>query len=438
MTTRRNTVTNRRKLLVLAFGALAFAALLIWLGVAFLPPMPPRTVAMAIYPEGSDNAELVKRYQEILARDGVELKAVPSLGAVESLARLRDAKSGTSIALIPGGIATEQDSSELVSLGTMFYRALWIFTRGHLPQRHGPLRGLRVSIGPEGSSSHALGLKLLGREGTIDRNSTTLLSFTPAESAQKLIHAEIDVAIILDAWESPAVQQLLNDRDVKLESIQRADAFVALYPYLNKLVLPAGVVDMAEPRPPTDVLLIATKCSLVVRKDLHPAIQYLLLEAAAEIHSTPGMFHAAGQFPAAESIDLPLSPYARDFYKTGPPFLQRHLPFWLAVFLRQALILLIPLVAILLPLFRFAPATYDWLEKRRVYRLYSELRRIEDEIFFAVPNRTQKDHIERLDRLEERASRLSVPIPFKPHVYALRLYIDMVRREAEKLNSPQN
>jgi hypothetical protein len=99
------------------------------------------------------------------------------------------------------------------------------------------------------------------------------------------------------------------------EHFQR-DAFAALYPYLNKLVLPAGVIDMAEPRPSKDVLLIASKSSLVAR-DLHPAIQYLLLQAADEIHSMPGMFHAADQFPAPESIDLPLSLHAREFYKTG-------------------------------------------------------------------------------------------------------------------------
>jgi TRAP-type uncharacterized transport system substrate-binding protein len=186
----------------------------------------------------------------------------------------------------------------------------------------------------------------------IDQKSAILLSLTPSESAHKLIHGEIDVAIFLDAWESPAVQQLLAAKDVNLESISRADAFVTLYPHLAKLVLPAGVVDMAEPRPPTDVLLIAPKASLVVRKDLHPAIQYLLLEAADEIHSEPGVFHTADQFPAAESIDLPLSPYAREFYKTGPPFLQRHLPFWLAVLVAEALVLFIPLFY---PLFRFAP-----------------------------------------------------------------------------------
>ena len=58
-------------------------------------------------------------------------------------------------------------------------------------------------------------------------------------------------------------------------------------------------------------------------------------------------------------------------------------------------------------------------------------------MFFAAPDRTQKDFIERLDRLKDRASRLSVPTAFKPHVYALRVYIDLVRREAEKSITPQ-
>ena len=269
-----------------------------------------------------------------------------------------------------------------------------------------------------------------------DEKSATLVSLTPLESAQKLIHGEIDVAIFLDAWESPAVQQLLETKSVNLVSIPRADAFVALYPYLNKLVLPAGVINMDQPWPPRDVTLIASKSNLVVRRDLHPAIQYMLLEAADEIHSKPGMFHAADQFPAPESIDLPLSPYAREFYKTGTPFLLRHLPFWLAVLLAQPLLLLIPLFVILFPLLRLAPTIYDWLERTRVYRLYSELKGLEDEMFHATPGTNRKDLIERLDQLEDRASHLSVPTPFKPLVYGLRMHIEVVRHMAQKAISP--
>jgi len=422
---------------IVVFSLVVLVALSTRMAFVLLRPVPPRLVAMAMYPEGSLNAELVKRYREVLARNGIDMKLVPSAGAVESIARLRDAKSGISIAIVPGGITNEHDSPELASLGTLFYQPLWVFSRGRPLQSHKHLHGLRISVGPEGSSSHAICLRLLARVGMIDPKSAVLLSLTPSESAQKLIQGEIDVAIFLDAWESPAVQQLLSSQDINLESISRADAFVALYPNLNKLVLPAGVVDMDEPRPPTDVLLIAPKASLVVRKDLHPAIQYLLLEAADEIHSEPGMFHTADQFPAAEAIDLPLSPYAHEFYKTGPPFLQRHLPFWLAVLVAQLLVLLIPLLAVLYPIFRFAPIIYDWLERRRVYKLYSELRQIEDEMFSSSPGRTQKVFVERLDQLKDRASRLSVPTPFEPHLYALRLHIDMVRQEAQKPISPQ-
>jgi TRAP-type uncharacterized transport system substrate-binding protein len=423
---------RRLRRLIALFGLATLIALAIWLAFVLLRPMPTQTLVMAVYPEGSLNAEVAERYREVLSRKGIDLKLVPSAGAVESVARLRDPKSGTSIALIPGGITTEQGSPELVSLGTLFYQPLWVFSRGSLPQRHESLRGLRISIGPDGSSSRALSLQLLVRARLIDPKSATLVALTPAESAQALLRGEIDVAIFLDGWESPAVQQLLKTKDINLESIPRADAFVRIYPYLNKLVLPAGVVDMAEPRPPTDVILIAPKASLIVRKDLHPAIQYLLLEAAVEIHSTPSMFRTAGQFPAPESIDLPLSPYAREFYKSGSPFLQRHLPFRLVVFLEQPVLLLLPLLVILFPLFRLAPEIYAWIERSRVNRLYSELKRLEDEMSFAAPGTSPKNFIERLDRLEDRAIRLSVPTAFKPLVYGLRLHINMVRTDAQK------
>ena len=374
----------------------------------------------------------MKRYQQVLAGNGIDLKLAPSAGAVQSVARLRDPKSGVSIALVPGGITTQQDSPELVSLGTVFYQPLWIFSRGRLLQGQVKFRGRRISIGPEGSSSRALSLELFGHSGLIDQKSTTLLALTPAESAQALSRGEIDAAIFVDGWESPAVQRLLRTNGINLESLPRADAFVRIYPYLNKLALPAGAVDIVEPRPSTDVILIGPKSSLVVRNDLHAAIQYRLLEAAVEIHSTPSMFRTAGQFPAPESVDLPLSPYARDFYKTGSPFLLRHLPFWLAILLEQPAVWLIPLLVILFPLFRIAPAAYDWVERRRVYRLYSELKRLEDEMSYAAHRGRHENFIERLDRLKDRASRLSVPSAFKPLVYGLRLHIDMVRHEAQK------
>lgn len=432
METLKQWPSGRSRLLITVAGMFVLVAVGTSLAFLLLHSIRQRTVLMSTYPEGSLHAEVAKRYQDILARKGIQLKLVRSAGAVESVARLRDSKSGISIALIPGGITTEKESPELASLGTLFYQPLWIFSASRIQPRHKRLRRLRISIGPQGSSSRATSLMLLARSGVIDVKSTTLLSYAPSESAQKLIRGEIDVAIFLDGWESPVVQQLLHAKNIELQSIRRADAFVALYPYLTKLVLPCGVIDMTGPWPPKDVILISNRSSMIVRDDLPPAIQYMLLEAAVEIHSSPGIFHPANRFPAAESIDLPLSSYALEFYKTGTPFLLRKLPYWLATLLAEPIVWLIPALVILFPVIRFTPAVYAWFERRRVYRFYSELKRLEDEMAFAAPGRDRQDFLNRLDQLRDRASRISIPTAFEPLVYSLRLHIDMVRDLIEK------
>ena len=88
-------LAGRLKPLIPLFTIAAVAALAVWLAFVLFHAMPQQTVAMAVYPEGTLNAELAKRYREILARDGLDLKLVPSVGAVESVARLRDPKSGS-------------------------------------------------------------------------------------------------------------------------------------------------------------------------------------------------------------------------------------------------------------------------------------------------------------------------------------------------------
>jgi hypothetical protein len=131
---------------------------------------------------------------------------------------------------------------------------------------------------------------------------------------------------------------LLND--------PRSGMSVALRPYLSKRILPRGLADLRNDRSPHDVVLVATKASLIVQNGLHPPLQHLLLEAASEVHSSPSVFNKAGEFPAAEPLDLPLSDTARDYYRTGKPFLQRYLPFWLAALTTRILVLLVPILGI--------------------------------------------------------------------------------------------
>jgi len=366
------------------------------------------------------------QYRDILAQSGVKLQLLPTTGGLENLARLRDKKSGVSVGFIQGGTTTKKESPNLESLGTVFYEPLWFFYRSEIGGGMQGLRGRRVSIGPEGSGTRALALELVKRT-KIDSIIGELLGLTPQVAAEKLIAGEIDAAFIVTAWDSPVVQRLVNTKGIELASFPRADAYIALYPFLNKLMLPAGVVDLLMNNPPTDVVLLAPKASLAVRADLHPAIQYLLLSAAVKIHSQPGIFQKAGQFPAAESIDLPLSEEAQRFYKTGRPFLQHYLPFWMATLVERVFVVFIPVAALLYPLFKFMPNIYDWFMRSKIMRLYDEMRLIESEMEDQGYGLDAGVINAKLDQLDQRANRLSLPTTYASMLYGLRSHIDLIR-----------
>jgi TRAP transporter TAXI family solute receptor len=400
------------------------AGVIVCAAVLLLSSMPPRSIAMATGPEGGGYYEIGRRYQELLARSGVELRLVPTAGSVENLALLRDPKSGVDMALVQAG-SIGNSAGELESLGTLFYEPLWIFHRGGLEGATlAALRGRKVSIGPVGSGSHALLLRLL-KLNEMDQG-VELLTLPPEDAADKLLAGEIDAAALLASWDAPVVQQLITNDQVELLNLARADAYVALYPFLSKVTLPRGVGDLAKDLPPVDVALFASKASLVVRKELHSAIQYLLLSTAVQIHSGVSMFHRAGRFPAAEGIELPLSREAVHFYKSGQPFLQHNLPFWMASLVGHLLVLLIPAIAVLYPMFRFLPGLYGWLMRRKIARLYGELRFLEDEITDGGPT-DGAQLTARLDRLEKQANQLRMPIVYESMMYLLRHHISIVR-----------
>jgi TRAP transporter TAXI family solute receptor len=420
-------IRARRRTVRFAFAAAGAVALVavIW-GILLLNPVPPRTVTMTTGGEGGAYHELGKRYREILARSGVKVRLLASEGGIENLRRLSDPRSGVSVGFVQGGATGDSDRTDLVSLGTVAYEPLWFFYRGRNPGRKlERLHGKRLSIGPEGSGTRDLAVRLLAANG-IDRSVVKLLPLTAHDAGEQLLGGRIDAAVMVAGWESPVVRRLLASKDVELASFPRADAYTALYPFLNKVTVPAGVGDLARDRPPADAVLLAPKTSLVVRKDLHHAIQYLLLDAATQIHSEAGIFQKAGQFPAAEPGDLPLSDTAQQFHKTGRPFLQRYLPFWAAMFLWGLILLLIPVIGAFYPLFRVAPALYGWGMRRRIFRLYGELKFLEGDLELRDSGEETGDIVEQLERLDVRANQLQVPLAYANLLYNLRRDIQLV------------
>lgn len=404
------------------------AALLSWVALVAFNAFPGRHLVIATGPPESGYVRFAEQYRDILRREGVQLRLVNTHGAVENLNLLRDHRSEVDVGFIQAGTVDATQAPDLVSLGTMFYEPIWLFCRCQFSELlSGRLSNWRLSIGPVGSADRPIALKLLELNG-IDSHQQRLYGYPPEEAARALLAGELDGVVLLEGWDSPAVQALARAPRITLLGFPRADAYVKLFPALSKVVLPRGLADLATDRPPHDTQLVASKASLVVRKSVHPALRYLLEQAAVEVHSRAGVFEQSGEFPAPEEIDLPVSVEARQMYRQGPSTLQRYLPFWLAELTTRMLILLLPIVGVVYPVWTLAPRLYAWLLQHRLNRLYGDLERLEFELRGGTPG-LREYFLGRLEALDRRALDLRLPTAFAEGTYNLKAHIHMLREK---------
>jgi TRAP transporter TAXI family solute receptor len=398
-----------------------------WIAYQFVQPAPPKRLTMTTGAEGGAYRAFAERYRGILARNDIDLQLRPSSGSIENLHRLEDENSGVDVGLVQSGSRSEGDTAGLVSLGSLYYEPLWVFYRDKRAlDRLSQLHGKRVSIGAEGSGIRRLALQLLAANDAA-RQPTVLLDLGMADAAEALQRREIDALFIIAGPDSPVVQKLLRAEGVRLMNFSQAMAYTRLFPFLSSVVLPQGAIDLARNIPPHDTMLLSPTATLVARESLHPALTVLLIQAATEVHSHAGLFQRAGEFPSAIAIDFPLSEDAKRFYQSGPSFLQRYLPFWVAVLVQRMIVMLVPLIAILIPLMKILPSLYTWRVRRRIYRWYGELKYLEHDLEQNREPQRITEYLKRLDQIEQRVSKLKVPLAYSGQFYMLRQHIGFVR-----------
>ena len=161
-------------------------------------------------------------------------------------------------------------------------------------------------------------------------------------------------------------------------SFTEAEALTRIFPFLVRLVLPRAVIDFERVIPATDLILIAASNVVLVRKDIHPALIGLLSQAIKEEHGKPGVFQQAGEFPKLPDPEYPMAEAAVDFYKNGPSFLNRYLPFWMVSHVQRLLAVLLAGGVIVYPLLNYAPKLYHWFLQGRMRKLYRRLRFVEN------------------------------------------------------------
>jgi TRAP-type uncharacterized transport system substrate-binding protein len=306
---------TRKQTLVLMTVVIGGLGIFIWLLTRYISPAPPSKIEMTTGAVDGASHQFALKYQSYLKANRVTLNLKPSTGSVQNLERLN---TGTPVGFVQGGLGIlsidsqkSDDDTPLRSLGVVGYEPIWIFASSgglakSLSKGLGAIAGKNIAIGAEGSGTRKVALELLQSYGISTANAN-LVPEGGMAAANNLLAKKLDALIIIGAPQTPAVELLLGKPEVQLVSIEHAEGITRRLPYMSLVTLKAGSVDPQRDMPAQDITLLSTTANLVIREDLHPALAYLLLEAARDVHKGATLLSRPAEFPNSRGTDFPLA-----------------------------------------------------------------------------------------------------------------------------------
>lgn len=423
---------SRRDLLLVVLPAVLIVGAVLAFALQHLEPAPPNHLAISTGDDQSDLQEVAEQYQSILKQDGVRLDNLPSAGPFENLKRLQDETSGVDAAFVQDGLGSPEVETDVVSLGSLYYEPVWIFYRGKKVLTHfSQLEGKRISVGRVGRASGVIAQRFLKLNG-VDPSDAKLINMAPAEALEALKSGKVDAGVFMLPPDNPVIHQLALEKDLRLMNVAQAEAISRRDPAFHHLVLPRGALDLNADVPSEEINIVASTATLLVRDDLHPALAFLLLKAATQVHESPGILERRGEFPVNKDDSFSVSDDAVQYYKKGGPFWQRYLPYWLAAWVDRFFLLVIPVLALIIPMIKLIPQAYRWRLRSKIYQRYGELKYLEMQIGNRISIEEGRKHLEHLDLIEDRVNKMKMPKNFAEYIYSLKGHIQFVRDRLTK------
>ena len=406
--------------------------------VLFVEAPPPSRIVIATGREDGAYYRFAQQYAALLKKAGITLEVRATKGSVENLSLLLDEDSDVSVALVQSGVADPAASSSLQALCSLYREPLWVFYRGSDEiDRLTQLKGKRLAVGPEGSGTRSIALRLL-KANDIDASEAQLFDLAGREAAEALTNQQIDAAFFVAGVDAAYIQQLLKEPEVRLVELAQAEAYARRFRFLSTLTIPSGgLLDLKDNLPAKNTVLVAPAAMLVTRKSLHPALISLLLNVATKVHSGGDVLTNPGEFPSASFTDLPLSEDAAHYFRFGPPVLQRVLPFWFASLVDRMKIMIIPLIMVMMPLLRAAPPLVRWRTRRKIYLWYEQLHQIDQKAIQGMSLTEAQKSLDALNVLEQQVAQVGVPLSYMEEYYNLRLHLNLVRTRVTTILHPE-
>ena len=398
------------------------AALALWWSATYWLALPPLKVVIAAGTPQGNYARLAQRYAVELEEKGISVEIVYSGAESRELERLMDKNDSASVGFAHSVFA--DTSAGLQSLAVIDNEPVWIFSTLNGPSALSQVKGMRLAAGPATSPSFMAAKLILAHSG-VQSSDVIFKPETGAAAAEALIDGKVDLVIATTADDAQLVQTLTRLGGIQVLSIAGAGALAANKSLLQPLLLPEGALELGSNLPPKDLTMVGLQTHLLIKPDVHPALQRSLIDTAINIHEQPNFLQPHGQFPRFSSTEFALSPVAKAFSFGKRPWLETLLPYRVAQSAELLLYAVLPILALAAFVLTRIPRLFNWRVSASLNHFYGDLKFLESEMesVAALNPMGLRSLIERLDRLEQQVVAMELPDHFCERWYTLREHL---------------
>ncbi|MFY0661695.1 MAG: hypothetical protein JXR15_14480 [Shimia sp.] len=394
--------------------------------------LPPNTVRLAAGTQGGAYTLMAERYQEVLARDGIDVQIVHTNGSVDNAEMM----SGNLVdaAFLQAGVGVVDGTAE--SIGGVFYEPMiFLAHSGHdIPSNPALWRDLTIAAGKTGSGTAVAFSDFQSAVG-MAKGANTLVDLGFSQAIFALRAGDIDMAFFVSSIEAPYLRQAFGYDDIDILHLSYTNAIARHLDYADLVEVPTGGVSLNPVQPTETRQLLALKAQLVIDPNLHPALVNRLTMAAKELHRGHDVLTPRGTFPEPRGIGIPENSVARQLIEDGPSTWHSLLPYWMAAQVNRLFLLTLPILFLLLPLLRVLPMIYAYFRGWQVWKHYGRIREIEAQMGPKCTAEELTGMSEELEEVDHRISQLKLPPAYRQTAYHARMHIDLVQKRIKHLET---
>jgi len=284
------------------------------------------TIVIEAGPKGGFFEATAISIQNELKTYGINSSIVRREDTLKIIEDVNDEKSPVEIGFVAQDIGNREYRG-VTAVATIAMEPLFIFCSVSRNVKNlQDLKGLRLAVSPPGSGTRAVAELILSLYGVTSEN-TTFLPITLGESREAVSNDLVDAAFFLLPPGNRTISELALNPKLRILSLPQADAVAINLGFVRHVTIHAGGFDYLSNIPSQDIQLVAVPVTLIVKKDLKPAIVTIVARFVQSHFQNATLVSQPGELLTIHAPSIPVNIHAESVLKNGLPYVYRALPF---------------------------------------------------------------------------------------------------------------